>query len=149
LKLATRRIEPRLENKLPAIFETGVSIQLTIDPAEIGAEVKINKIEELPRTINMSVAKFPADLLRAGWSGEMKVRCMVGVTGLCTDMEVLDAKALPKSARQFGLDSMKAWRFLPQRLNGKPIEYEMVIPITMTSDTPSDSRHVDRMNRRP
>lgn len=135
MKLAVRKINPRLDNGLPASFETGVNLSLTVNPAATGAEVKINEIREAPRTVSMAMAKFPNDLLRSGWSGVVKIQCTVGLQGRCVKTEVLNAGELPKSAVKFGLDSMNAWRFIPQKVNGNVVEYDFIVPFRMKSET--------------
>lgn len=133
MKLAVRRIEPRRDNGVPATFETGVTIGLTVSPSATGAEVKINEIREAPRTVSMTMAKFPADLLRSGWTGVIRTKCTVGLEGRCVKTEVLNAAGMPKSAIKFGLVSMNGWRFIPQKVNGKVVEYEFIVPYTLTS----------------
>ncbi len=131
IKLAVRKIEPRRDNGVPAIFETGVTMSLTVNPSENGAEVKITEIREAPRTVSMAMAKFPADLLRSGWSGMVRTKCTVGLGGRCVRTEVLNAAGMPKAAIKFGLVSMNAWRFIPQKVNGKVVEYEFIVPFRM------------------
>lgn len=133
MKLAVRKITPRLDDGIPATFETGVNISLTVNPSATGAEVKINEIREAPRTVSMAMAKFPSDLLRSGWSGVVKTKCTVGLEGWCVKTEVINAGGLPKAAIQFGLVSMNAWRFIPQKVNGKVVEYEFIVPFQMKS----------------
>ncbi len=136
LKLAMSKVEPPIENNLPATFETGVRIELTITPSESGGNVKIDGMYEQPRIIKKAMDKYPSDLLRANWSGDVRVKCLVGLEGKCTVVEIVDSPNLPQSARKFAIGSMNAWRFKLQKINGKPIPYELIVPFSLKAEDP-------------
>jgi TonB family protein len=136
IKLATRNIKPRMENDLPATFETDVLINLTVIPSGSGAEVIFDDISEQPRPIKRAMDKYPGDLASGGWSGDAKIKCTISPQGKCTKPEIIDSPSLPESARKFALGSIKAWRFRPQKINSKPISSTVTIPISFQFEDP-------------
>lgn len=136
LKLAMTKIEPPIENDLPATFETGVRIDITVTPSASGATVKVDSMHEEPRIVKKAVGEYPRDLLYTNWSGEARVKCMISLDGKCSTMEIVDSPNIPPSARKFALGSMKAWRFKLQKINGKPVPYVLIVPFGFVTDEP-------------
>ncbi|MGH8104698.1 MAG: hypothetical protein ACREO2_00100, partial [Arenimonas sp.] len=95
IKLSQSRINPPLDNDLPATFETGVRIDLTITPSESGGSVKIDGMYEQPRVTKKAMDKYPPELLQANWTGVVKVKCTVGLEGKCSKLELVDPGNIP------------------------------------------------------
>jgi len=144
VKLAMAKIEPPIENDLPATFETGVRIDITVTPYPAGASVKINAMNEEPRIIKKAIDKYPPELIAANWTGTVKVKCMVGLEGKCSTLEILDSENLPSPVRRFALGSMKAWRFKLQKVNGKPVPYELIVPFGLLFEDPYPADFIGR-----
>lgn len=142
VKLATRHIDPPLDHGVPATFDTGELISLTVTPSATDGQVHVDAIEEMPRILKMATGEMPEDLRQANWSGIIRVRCMIGVDGSCIQTQILGTDAVPQSARKLVLTAMKAWRFKPQRINGKPAEFAYAVPYNFVNDEMHDRPHI-------
>jgi len=143
-KLEMTKIEPPVENDLPATFETGVRIDITVTPSPSGASVKIDAMREEPLIVKKAMDKYPPELIAINWTGTVKIKCLVGLNGKCNSLEILDSENLPDPVRRFALGSMKAWRFKLQRVNGKPLPYELIVPFKLIFDDPYPADFIGR-----
>lgn len=119
----------------PATFETGVRVTLTVTPGAGGGQVKIDEIADSARVLRMSAAKRPANVNSMDWNGTVVARCTVTVKGRCNLAEVMERSGLDAAAAgTFAKGSLEGWRFKPQRVNGNPIESDVVVPITLEAE---------------
>lgn len=127
--LRERTIEPRQLDGQPAVFETGVHLDLTVTPGEGGGSVSVDAIEIMPRALRIPAARMPPELVASGWEGVVLARCTVNPKGRCGRVRVETTVGVtPNAARQFAKQSLAGWLFQPQMLNGQPIESEITIP---------------------
>lgn len=132
--LRERAIEPRLLDGQPAVFDTGVYMELKITPGETGGSVSIEQVVEMPRVVRMSTPRMPGELAASGWEGVVLAQCTVNPKGRCGDVRVETTVGVtPNAARQFAKQSLAGWLFEPQKLNGQAIEGEVTIPFKINA----------------
>ncbi|MET0209114.1 MAG: hypothetical protein ABW220_08725, partial [Burkholderiaceae bacterium] len=140
-RLQKAKIPPVKDGDAPATFRTGMRLQLAVNKADNTVGIRHMALVPIPTTIYY--ASYPKDAsANAGWSGELKATCRVGVDGLCSEIVVTAPAGMPESVRRFGKASMAGWRFQPQQVNGKPVEgeYVMLMHLNTTDDMPVDFR---------
>lgn len=131
-RIAARPASPKLDGDVPATFETGVRVTLTVTP-ETGS-VSVDEIVDMPRVLRMTTARFTEDMAAgaSSWDGRVIGSCTVSVKGRCGAVEILaDSGNVPDEARVIAKRALTQWRFEPQKLGGKPIEGKAVVPFVI------------------
>ena len=127
-RIAARPASPKLDGDVPATFETGVRVTLTVTP-ETGS-VAVDEIVDMPRVLRMVNARFTEDMSAgaSSWDGKVVGSCTVTVKGRCGAIEILsEAGQVPEEARGVAKRALSQWRFEPQKLGGKPVEGKAVV----------------------
>lgn len=127
-RIAARPIDPKLDGDVPATYETGVRVALTITP-DTGT-VAVDDISDIPLVLRMTKAQFTQDVsANPAWDGRVLASCTVSVKGRCGAVDILSGTAqAPEEARRFAKASLAGWRFEPQKIAGKPIEGQVIVP---------------------
>lgn len=131
-RIAARPASPRLDGDVPATFETGVRVTLTVTP-ETGS-VSVDEIVDMPRVLRMTQARFTQDMASgaSSWDGRVIGSCTVTVKGRCGAVEILsEAGDVPDEARRIAKRALSEWRFEPQQVGGKPIAGKVVVPFVI------------------
>lgn len=131
-RIAARPASPKLDGDVPATFETGVRVTLTVTP-ETGS-VSVDEIVDMPRVLRMTTARFTEDMAAgaSSWDGRVIGSCTVSVKGRCGAIEILtESGNVPDEARDIAKRALTQWRFEPQKLGGKPIEGKAVVPFVI------------------
>ena len=131
-RIAARPASPRLDGDVPATFETGVRVTMTITP-DTGS-VSVDEIIEMPRVLRMTKARFTEDMAAgaSAWDGKVIGSCTVTVKGRCGAVEIMsDASDVPDEARRIAKRALADWRFEPQKVGGKPVEGKAVVPFVI------------------
>jgi hypothetical protein len=141
-QFATARIPPvKADDGSPASFQTGVGLYILITPGAEGGTVRVESVKVSPRPIKRYFASRP-DTVPSDSVAEAQVRCVVGVEGQCTEVELLSAVPNSESFRRWGIASIQGWRFEPQRVNGRPVsgEYSTRLRLEVVRTAPHDFR---------
>lgn len=128
-RIAARPAAPKLDGDVPATYETGVRVTLTITP-ETGT-VAVDDITDMPLVLRMTQARFSEDMSAGAtdWDGRVMASCTVNVKGRCGPVEILTASGeAPDEARRVAKAALAGWRFQPQKIGGKPVEGKVVVP---------------------
>lgn len=128
-RIAARPMQPKLDGDVPATYETGVRVRLTVTP-ETGS-VSVDEVEDMPLVLRMTKVRFTEDMAAgaSAWDGVVVASCTVSVKGRCGAVEVLSGNGdVPEEARRFAKSSLAGWRFKPQTVGGKAIEGTVVVP---------------------
>ena len=131
-RIAARPATPKLDGDVPATYETGVRVALTITPAT--GTVAVDDISDTPLVLRMTKARFTEDMAAGAgaWEGAVMASCTVSVKGRCGAVEILaDSGNVPDEARVIAKRALTQWRFEPQKLGGKPIEGKAVVPFVI------------------
>lgn len=131
-RIAARPASPKLDGDVPATFETGIRVTLTVTPAT--GSVSVDEIVDMPRVLRMTTARFTEDMAAgaSSWDGRVVGSCTVSVKGRCGAVEILsDSSDVPDEARRIAKRALSEWRFEPQKLGGKPIEGKVVVPFVI------------------
>jgi hypothetical protein len=131
-RIAARPVAPKLDGDVPATYETGVRVTLTITP-ETGT-VSVDDISEMPLVLRMTKARFTEDMSAGAtdWDGRVMASCTVNVKGRCGAVEILtDSGDAPEEARRIAKTALGGWRFQPQKVGGKPVEGKVVVPFVI------------------
>ena len=132
-RLQKARIPPRQADGRNATFRTGVRLYLAVDKEK--STVGIRSMEMLPIPTKLYYAAYPDDAASlAGWEGEIRMVCKVGVDGTCVESTVDMPAGMPQSLKRYGRASMAQWRFKPQEVDGKPVEGEFITPLRMRTN---------------
>lgn len=128
-RIAARPMPPKLDGDVPATYETGVRVTLTVTP-ETGS-VSVDEVSDMPLVLRMTKARFTEDMAAGStaWGGVVVAKCTVTVKGRCGTVEIVtNGVQVPQEAREFAKSSLSGWRFKPQQIGGKPIEGTVVVP---------------------
>jgi hypothetical protein len=131
-RIAARPATPKLDGDVPATYETGVRVTLTITP-ETGT-VAVDDISDMPLVLRMTQVRFTEDMSAGStaWDGRVMASCTVSVKGRCGPVEILpESSGAPEEARRFAKTSLAGWRFQPQKVGGKPVEGRVVAPFVI------------------
>lgn len=148
-RLQRARMQPVLDQGLPATFKTGVRMDFVVTPGQGSGTVKLDGLAMEPLPIKRYMASFPADVaLTDGWDGRVDAFCLVGVDGSCKTITVNALPGMPESVRRFARVSLEQWRFEAQQVNGKPIETEVGVRFNLSAPVgaPEDFRQ-DKFER--
>jgi hypothetical protein len=128
-RIAARPAAPKLDGDVPATWETGVRVTLTITP-ETGT-VSVDDITEMPLVLRMTKARFTEDMSAGAtdWDGRVMASCTVSVKGRCGPVEILtESGEAPEEARRMAKTALSGWRFQPQKVGGQPVAGKVVVP---------------------
>lgn len=131
-RIAARPAAPKLDGDVPATYETGVRVALTITPAT--GTVAVDDISDMPLVLRMTQGRFTEDMAAgaSAWDGRVLASCTVSVKGRCGAVEVLTGTGeAPEEARRIAKTSLAGWRFEPQKVGGKPVEGKAVVPFVI------------------
>ena len=132
-RLQKAKIPPRQEEGRNATFRTGVVLYLAVDKEK--STVGIRSMQLMPIPTKLYYAAYPDDAAAlAGWEGEIRMVCRVGIDGTCVESTVEMPAGMPQSLKRYGRTSMAQWRFKPQEVNGKPVEGEYVAPLRFRTE---------------
>ncbi len=94
-----------------------------------------------PRIVNISagvavgllVSKispvYPVDAKKAGISGTVVMRAVIGIDGLIKDLQVVSG---PDVLQKPAYDAVKEWRYRPYLLNGQPVQVRTTVNVIFT-----------------
>jgi hypothetical protein len=131
-RIAARPAAPKLDGDVPATYETGVRVTLTITP-ETGT-VAVDDITDMPLVLRMTQASVTEDMAAGAtdWDGRVMASCTVSVKGRCGPVEILtESGDAPEEARRIAKKALAGWRFQPQKVGGKPVEGKVVVPFVI------------------
>lgn len=131
-RIAARPATPKLDGDVPATFETGVRVTLTVTP-DTGS-VSVDEIVDMPRVLRMTTARFSEDMAAgaSSWDGRVVGSCTVTVKGRCGAVEILSGSGdVPDEVRPIAKRALSEWRFEPQKIGGKPVEGKAVVPFVI------------------
>lgn len=142
-RLSQARIQPPLDDGQPATLKSGVRIELEITPGENGGSARMLGLQMSPLPTKTYFASYPKDIARVGgWTGEVHATCNVGTDGRCSAIHVKALPGIPESVRRFARASLQEWMFMPQEVNGVPVEGEFSLAVRLNTldDAPEDFR---------
>lgn len=134
-KVLAHVIAPRTDGTTAVVFESGVMVQVEIRPEATGPSAAILEIREMPRPVRLDQANPIRLRLKGEWSGSFVVRCRIGVNGRCSKPEADSTANIPAEMQRMLKSIASAWRFVPQKLAGKPVEGEYETTIMVEGDT--------------
>ena len=76
--------------------------------------------------VSRSTPVYPIDAKKAGVSGTVVLRAVIGTAGIVKDLQVVSG---PDLLQQAAVDAVKQWRYRPYLLNGDPVEVRTTINI--------------------
>jgi len=79
-------------------------------------------------SIRNKIPTYPAEALRKGWTGTVKLELTISATGEVTSARIVQSSnydLLDQSA----LETARTWLFAPARLNGRPIALTVIRPV--------------------
>ncbi len=137
-RLQKARIEPRSVSGKAVSFRTGVGMAFEVTPGKNGGSVRVVGLEMAPRPLKRSFASFPTDIARvADWSGSVTAVCQVSTAGKCSSTDVEALPGLPESARRWAAETFRLWSFVPQQLDGAPVEGEYRLVVSLQTEGPA------------
>ncbi len=132
----------------PATFQTGVRLSYRVTPATAGlpGTVKLTGMQIGPRPLKRYAASPPDDL-PPNTPAEVKVRCQVGIDGVCGEVKIVEMPGTSDRLRRWAVATMRGWRFEPQRVNGQPVpgEHEVRFVLSVQDNAPTDFRDPRRL----
>lgn len=148
-QLATAKIPVvKDESGAPATFQTGVELSYRVTPATAGLQgaVRLEGMQIGPRPLKRYAAKLPKDL-PTNTPAVVRVRCQVGIDGVCGEVKIVEMPGTSDSLRRWAVATMRDWRFEPQRVNGQPVpgEHEESFELTVPDNAPTDFRDPRRL----
>ena len=91
-----------------------------------GEEVfEFSTIEEKPTKINSVTPEYPLIAKRGGIEGTVYVKVLVNKKGLVDSVEVTKG---PKVFHKSAIEAARATRFIPAKLNKKPVSCWVIMP---------------------
>ncbi len=107
-------------------------LQLAATPAPSGEVYDPAKLDQLPRAESRTRPQYPADMRKAGISGEVTVDFIVDRGG-----NVVNAFAARSSQREFeaaAVEAVSQWKFRPGTKGGRDVNTHMEVPIVFSMD---------------
>jgi hypothetical protein len=142
-RLANARIQPPLDQGRPATFKTGVRVEFEITPGQTGGSARILGLHISPLPTKTYFASYPDDVAQTGgWTGAVQATCKVALDGRCSSIETVALPGIPESVRRFARASLEGWSFMPQEVNGQPVEgeYKFLLQLSTLDSAPEDFR---------
>ncbi|PZO07498.1 MAG: hypothetical protein DCF27_10780 [Lysobacteraceae bacterium] len=131
-RIAARPASPKLAGDVPATWETGVRVALTVTP-ETGS-VTVDDISDSPLVLRMTSVRFTEDMAGVAytWEGRVMASCNVTVKGRCSAVHIVSGNAdVPHDLREVAKRTVAEWRFKPQKLAGRAVEGKLVVPMAI------------------
>ncbi len=101
--------------------------------AKARAEVfDLKAVDQAPVASYTARPRFPTQLRREGISGQATVRFVVDTKGNVADARVVDATH--PSFGEAAVASVSQWKFRPGKINGRPVNTRMQLPIVFTAN---------------
>jgi hypothetical protein len=134
-RVAQAKIQPPVVAERPATLRTGVRLNFLVTPqVNGGAQVKLNGLTMAALPIKRYFASYPKDISKTGgWTGEVEGICKIGVDGRCAAIKVTTLPGMPESVRRYAKASLEGWVFVPQEIDGKPIEGEYILRLVLNT----------------
>lgn len=142
-RLSAARIQPPQVGGQPATLKSGVRIEFEITPGNDGGSARMLGLEMSPLPTKTYFASYPKDVAQTGgWTGEVQATCTVGTDGRCSAVQVRAVAGIPESVRRFARVSLEQWVFMPQEVNGVPVEgeYTLMMRLNTLDNAPEDFR---------
>jgi protein TonB len=95
-------------------------------PANSAPEVRQGGVIVQPKLIFSVPPVYPALAKQAGVEGDVEIQAQIGISGNVTSMKVISGPSLLRGA---AMDALRRWRYLPAKLDGKPIAQPYVVTI--------------------
>jgi protein TonB len=92
------------------------------------------KVPEMPKLVKQTVPVYPEEARKKGIQGEIMVQILVGTDGSVKEATIVSNKTGSKDFEKAALDAVKQWKFEPGKLDGKPVEVNVVVPIKFKLD---------------
>lgn len=104
------------------------STNANIPPPEIKQEgpIKVGGDVKEPQLISSPMPVYPAIGKQSHTQGDVIVKTVIDTNGSVVHMEVISG---PIMLRQAALDALRRWKYEPSRLNGEPMQVEMLVTI--------------------
>lgn len=87
------------------------------------------KAPEMPTVAVQVPPIYPEDARKNGIQGNVHVQILVGKDGLVKEATVIKNETGSKDLEKAALDAVYKWKFDPGKLEGKPVEVHVIIPI--------------------
>jgi protein TonB len=106
----------------------GADTSLAAPPAPAKSATKIRQggLIVQPKLISSVPPVYPALAKQAGVEGDVEIQAEIGISGNVTSMKVLSGPSLLRAA---AMDALRKWRYLPAKLDGKPVADQYVVTI--------------------
>jgi periplasmic protein TonB len=89
-------------------------------PVKIGGNVKE------PKLISSPLPQYPLAARSSGQQGDVVVETTIDKSGSVVRMHVVSG---PSSLRSAAMDALRRWKYEPSRLDGEPVEVQMLVTI--------------------
>jgi protein TonB len=93
------------------------------------APEKPNLGVEMPTVAVQVPPIYPEEARKKGIQGEVQVQILVGADGIVKEATVISNKTGSKELEKAALDAVYKWKFNPGKLEGKPVQVHVIIPI--------------------
>ncbi len=118
------RIEPISKNGVPATFRTGLLIKYQIQKADSGdAQLKFLGLSTGPILKSRPFILIDTESRpHWPWSGEVNAEFTIGTNGQCKSITITGSPNIPPSLRAWAKESISKRTYIPEEINGTPIE---------------------------
>lgn len=107
-----------------------VSVQAVV-PRQSATEAGA-RVDQMPRKLPINPPPpYPLDALNAGIEGRVLILVSIRSDGRVADARISDSSGSP-SLDQAALATVRSWRFEPARRDGRPVAYDVVVPVRFT-----------------
>lgn len=90
----------------------------------------IGQVQTQPRATRQGAPRYPRELRQARVSGEATIYFIVSRDGQVTN--AITVKADDERFGEAAREAILQWRFEPARVDGKPVDCAMMVPITFS-----------------
>jgi len=90
---------------------------------------QVKKGPEMPTLMVKTAPIYPEEARKKGIQGEVQVQILVGADGIVKEATVISNKTGSKELEKAALDAVYKWKFNPGKLEGKPVQVHVIIPI--------------------
>ena len=94
-----------------------------------GNTTQVKKSPEMPTVKNSIQPVYPEEARKNGIQGEVQVQVLVGKDGSVKEATVIKNMTGSKDLEKAALEAINKWKFEPGKLDGKPVEVNVIIPI--------------------
>ena len=124
------QVLPRPANKetLPKL-EAVTKIADLVAVASEASDASQGAVDELPRKLPINPAPlYPAEALAAGQQGNVVLRVKINAAGNVSAISIFTSSGIG-SLDESALSTVRNWIFVPARRAGRPVAYEVTVPI--------------------